>query len=194
MNRTRLIPAKPLRALGLVTIFLATSQLAAQQQASDAAVGKEQLVTRNHIRLTLGGAEKILAAAQAKAMQMNLKVNIAIVDDGGHLLAFARMDGARPASSYTAITKATAAATMRTATGPIARGGAEPDVILNLSLLHTAAASGGKMTTLYGGVPVVVDEQVIGAVGCGGATGEQDAEIARAGIAALVEAIGQSKR
>ena len=68
------------------------------------------LVTRDHIRLSQRGAQAILEAAQAKAKEMKLKVNIAIVDDGGHLLAFVRMDGARPASGYTAITKATAAA------------------------------------------------------------------------------------
>ena len=50
---------------------------------------------------------------------MKLKVNIAAVDDGGHLVAFERMDGARPASLYTAITKATSAATFRQATGPL---------------------------------------------------------------------------
>jgi glc operon protein GlcG len=56
-------------------------------------------------------------------------------------------------------------------------------------------ASGGKITTLYGGVPVVVDEQVIGAVGVGGGTGEQDAQIGKAGIAALLEqlAVAQQK-
>ena len=54
---------------------------------------------------------------------------------------------------------------------------------------HTAAASGGKLTTLKGGVPIVVDGQVIGAVGVGGATGEQDAEIAQAGVAALTAAL-----
>jgi glc operon protein GlcG len=192
MKTCRFIPAQPLRLLALAAILLAASRAAAQQSAdapkSDA---DKPLVTRNHIRLTLGGAERILAAAQAKAKEMNLKVNIAIVDDGGHPLAFARMDGARPASAYTALTKAVAAATMRTATGPIAGGKAEPNVILNLSLQQTAAASGGKMTMLYGGVPVVIDEQVIGAVGCGGATGEQDAEIARAGIEALVKALGK---
>jgi hypothetical protein len=57
--------------------------------------------------------------------------------------------------------------------------------LLNLSLQNAAAASGGKITTLYGGVPVVVDGQVIGGVGVGGGTGEQDAEIARAGIQAF---------
>jgi glc operon protein GlcG len=120
---------------------------------------------------------------------MQLKVNIAIVDDGGHMLAFVRMDGARPASGYTAMTKATAAATMRTATGPLPPGGETVNVQLSLALEHAAQASGGKMTTLFGGVPVEVDGQIIGAVGVGGATGQQDAEIARAGIAALVEAL-----
>jgi glc operon protein GlcG len=193
MTQAHLFTVEPIRPLALAVILLIASSVSAQPSA-DQADGEKHLVTRNHVRLTLGGAERILAAAQEKAKQMNLKVNIAIVDDGGHLLAFARMDGARPASVYTALAKATASATMRTATGPIARGDAAPDVLLNLSLQHTAAAGGGKMTTLYGGVPVVVDEQIIGAVGCGGATGEQDAEIARAGISALIEALGQSGR
>jgi glc operon protein GlcG len=58
---------------------------------------------------------------------------------------------------------------------------------LNLSLQNAAAASGGKLTTLKGGVPVLVDNQVIGAVGVGGGTGEQDAEVAKAGIAELMK-------
>jgi glc operon protein GlcG len=119
-------------------------------------------------------------------------VNIAIVDDGGHLLAFARMDGARPASGYTAQTKAVSAATFRQETGTLpARG--EPDVLLNLSLQNAAAAGGGKMTSLKGGVPVLVNGQIIGAVGVGGGTGEQDAEVAKAGIQALLDALRQQK-
>ncbi len=149
------------------------------------------LVTSNHIKLSLSGSQQILAAAQAKAVAMKLAVNIAVVDDGGHLLAFARMDGARPASVYTAMTKATAAATMRTATGPLPPNAEEVNVHLSLSVQSAAAASGGKMTTLFGGVPVVVEGQVIGAVGVGGGTGEQDAEIAKAGIAALLEALAK---
>jgi glc operon protein GlcG len=149
----------------------------------------DELVTRNHVKLTLSGAQTIIAAAQKKADAMKLKVNIAVVDDGGHPLAFARMDGARPASSYTALTKATAAATMRTATGPLPPGSETVNIHLSLALEHAAQASGGKMTTLYGGVPVTIDGEVIGAVGVGGGTGEQDAEIAKAGIAALVEAL-----
>ena len=147
-----------------------------------------KLVTRGHTNLSLAGAQAVIAAAHAQAESMKLKVNIAVVDDGGHLLAFARMDGARPASSYTAITKATAAATTRVATGPLPPG--QPvNPQLSLAVESAAHASGGKFTSLFGGVPIEVDGEVIGAVGVGGATGEQDAEIARAGIAALVKAL-----
>ena len=112
-----------------------------------------------------------------------------VLKPGGHLLAFARMDNAQLASVATVLTKAAAAATMRQATGPVRRGEAEPDLLLNLSLQNAAAAAGGKMTGLLGGVPVVVDGQVIGAVGLGvgGGTGEQDAEIAKAGIERLLK-------
>lgn len=148
-----------------------------------------QLITREHVRITLDGAEHILAGARYQAAEMKLKVNIAVVDDGGHLLAFARMDGARPASVSTAITKATSSATLRAATGPLPPGTDKPDALLNLSVQNAAAQSGGKFTTLYGGVPIIVEGQVIGAVGVGGATGEQDAEIARAGIKAFEKAL-----
>src|SRR5207302_2260175 len=102
--------------------------------ASAAAEGAAPLVQRNQVRLTLEGARRVIAGAEAKAGELGLKVNVAVVDDGGHLLAFARMDGARPASGYTAITKATTAATFRQETGPIPKGASPPDVLLNLSL------------------------------------------------------------
>ena len=146
-------------------------------------------MTRNQVRLNLAGAELALKAAKEKAAEMKLAVNIAVVDDGGHLLAFARLDGARPASLYTAITKATSAATLRAATAPVPPGVEHPDPLLNLSVQNAAAVSGGKFTTLFGGVPIVVDGQVIGALGVGGARGEQDAEIAKAGAEALAKAV-----
>src|SRR5688500_1543600 len=109
---------------------------------------QEPLVTRDRIDLNLAGAETILAAAKGKARELEVKVNIAVVDDGGHLVAFARMDGARPASGTTAMTKAVTAATFRQASGPIPSGTTQPDLLLNLSLQNAAAASGGKVTTL----------------------------------------------
>jgi glc operon protein GlcG len=159
-----------------------------------AADGDVPLVTRNHIKLNLAGAELIIREARKKAEAMQLKVNIAIVDDGGHLLAFARMDGARPGSGYTAQTKAVTAATFRIPTGPFPPGTTTPDPLLNISLQNAAADSGGKVTTLFGGIPVTIDGQIAGAVGVGGATGEQDAEIARAGIEALVKTLATDSK
>jgi glc operon protein GlcG len=150
------------------------------------------LVVRDRIKLTLAGARRIIAAAEAKAEAMGLKMNIAVVDDGGHMIAFERMEGARPASGYTATTKAVTAATFRQPSGPIARDGAPPDPLLNISLQNAASASGGRITSLLGGVPVVVDGQITGAVGVGGGSGEQDAEVARAGIAALLSELKSS--
>jgi glc operon protein GlcG len=154
-----------------------------------AAQEKPPLVTRDRVQLNLAGAEVVLEAAKKKAAALGLKCNIAIVDDGGHLLAFARMDGARPASAATALTKAVSAATFRQESGPLPPKG-EPDVLLSLSLQN---ASGGKVTTLKGGVPIVIDGQVVGAVGVGGGTGEQDAEVAKAGIQALLDALREKK-
>lgn len=163
--------------------------LAALVAVSSPARAQDQkpLVTRDRVQLNLAGAEAVLDAAKQKAAALGLKCNIAVVDDGGHLLAFARMDGARPASAATALTKAVSAATFRQETGPLPAKG-DPDVLLSLGL---PSASGGKITTLKGGVPVVVDGQVVGAVGVGGGTGEQDVEVARAGIQALLDAVGK---
>jgi glc operon protein GlcG len=148
------------------------------------------LVTRERVELNLAGAEKALAAAKEKASELGTKSNIAIVDDGGHLISFARMDGARPASGQTALTKAVSAATFRQETGTLPAKG-EPDLHLSLSIQNAAAASGGKITTLKGGVPILVDGQVIGAIGVGGGTGEQDALVAKAGIKALLDALDE---
>jgi len=169
-------------------ICFAVLVLAAISQLANAQEKTPPLVTRGRVELNLAGAETILEAAKKKAASMELTLNIAIVDDGGHLLAFARMDGARPASGYTALTKAVAAATFRQETGPLPAKG-EPNLLLSLSLQSTALAGGGKGTALKGGAPIVVDGQVVGAVGVGGGTGEQDLEVANAGIAALADAL-----
>jgi glc operon protein GlcG len=147
------------------------------------------LIVRNQTKLKLKGAELVLKAAQKKAVGMKLAMNIAVVDDGGHLLVFARMDGARPASAQTALTKAMSAATFRQATGPIPSTG-EPNMLLSLGIPAAAAANGGKITTLRGGLPIIIDGQVIGAIGVGGGSGEQDFEVAEAGVAELVKSLG----
>src|SRR6202162_5008158 len=90
-------------------------------------------VSLNHPKLTLEGAEAILAAAKAQAARIGVPMNIAVVDDGGYLLAFARMDGAKPASIDIAINKAHAAAIRRQDTGP-ARSGDEERGFLCMGL------------------------------------------------------------
>jgi glc operon protein GlcG len=169
--------------IALVSLALAAASPAVFAQE------KSPLVTRSRVELNLAGAEAVLDAAKKKAAGMGLKCNIAVVDDGGHLLAFARMDGARPASGSTALTKAVSAATFRQETGTLPAKG-EPDLHLSLSI---QTASGGKVTTLKGGVPIVIDGQVVGSVGVGGGTGEQDAEVAKAGIQALLDSLREKK-
>jgi glc operon protein GlcG len=151
--------------------------------------GSSPLILRQQVKLTLAGARKIVEGAEAKALKEGWKMNIAVVDDGGHLLTFSRMDGARPASVATATTKAVSAATFRQATGPMGAAGATPDLLHNLGIENAAAASGAKVTTLPGGLPIVIDGQVIGAIGVGGGVGEQDTEAAKAGIASFVQGL-----
>ena len=154
--------------------------------------GNSSLVIRGQVRLTALGARRVILGANAKAVELKLKSNIAVVDDGGLLMAFERMDGARPASISTSQTKAISAATFRSPTGPVASAGKENDPLFNMSLQAAASDSGGKITTLQGGLPIVVDGQVIGAIGVAGGSGEQDLEVAKAGVAAFVAGLGES--
>jgi uncharacterized protein GlcG (DUF336 family) len=127
--------------------------------------------------LTLDDVKKIAAAAEAEALQNNWAVTIAIVDDGGHLLWLQRLDGAPPVSSHIAPAKANTAAMGR-------RESKVYEDVINggrVSFLSAPAIQG----MLEGGVPVIVDGHVIGAVGVSGVKSNEDAQIARAGIAAL---------
>jgi glc operon protein GlcG len=141
-------------------------------------------ITHNHPKLTLEGAEAILAAAQAQAERMNVPMNIAVVDDGGHLLAFARMDGAKPASIDIAINKAVAKAIRRKNTGP-ARSANEVSVLISLGL---AIGSRARQTPIRGGLMLEVNGECVGGIGVSAGTEDEDTEVARAGVAAFVKA------
>lgn len=127
--------------------------------------------------LSLDDVKKIAAAAEAEALRNNWAVSFAIVDDGGHPLWFQRLDGAAPASSHIAPAKARTAALGRR------ESKIYEDVINNgrVSFLSAPELEG----MLEGGVPVLVDGHVIGAVGVSGVKSNEDAQIAKAGIAAL---------
>ncbi|NHZ34111.1 GlcG/HbpS family heme-binding protein [Massilia rubra] len=129
--------------------------------------------------LNFADVQKIAAAAQAEAVANNWAVTIAICDDGGHLLSLQRLDGAAPLSSHIAPSKAKTAALGRR------ESKVYEDIINNgrTAFLTVPFIEG----MLEGGVPVIVDGHVIGAVGVSGVKSDQDAQIAKAGIAALAQ-------
>ena len=141
------------------------------------------MLTRNNIRLTLDGARALLAAAEQKAREIRVPMNIAIVDEGGHLLVFARMDGAKLSSVEVAITKARAAALRRAPTGRALTSG-EPDPILSLGL---SLATDGKLTAIRGGLPLIVEGQDVGAIGVSAGSEDEDVQVAQAGVDALAK-------
>jgi len=142
------------------------------------------LVTRDNLKLTLEGARAVLEAAERRAIEIGVPMNIAVVDDGGHLVAFVRMDGAKVSSVDIAIAKAHCAAIRRKPTGPYMEGD-QPSLLVSLSL---AIGSRAGQTPLRGGLPLVVEGQCVGAIGVSNGTEEQDTDVARAGAAALEKA------
>jgi glc operon protein GlcG len=139
------------------------------------------LVTRNNPKLTLEGAQAVLAAAEKRAREIGVPMDIAVVDDGGHLLAFARQDGAKVSSVQIAINKAESAALRRQPSGPYVVND-QPDLRVSLAL---AIGSRAHQTPLRGGLPLMVDSVCVGAIGVSNGTEDQDTDVARAGAAAL---------
>ncbi len=143
-------------------------------------MAKPVYVTRNNPRLTLQGARLIMAAAARKAHAIGVQMDIAVVDDGGHLLVFNRMDGAKLSSIDIAICKAWTAACARRATHEYAEiaGPGKPAYGIHVS-------NSGRFMIVGGGLPILVDGQVIGGIGCSSGTVQQDREVAMAGVQAL---------
>ena len=127
--------------------------------------------------LSLADVKRIAAAAEAEAVANQWIVTIAIVDDGGHLLWLQRLDGAAPISAHIAPAKARTAALGR-------RESKVYEDVINqgrTSFLSVPEVEG----LLEGGVPILVDGHCLGAVGVSGVKSNEDAQIAKAGIAAL---------
>lgn len=131
--------------------------------------------TRPFLKLTHEGALRVLDGARQKAEALGVPQNITVVDDGGNLLAFLRMDGAKTLSIRTSQKKAITAASHRQPSGKLAA-----DLELKLAI-----AADGALTNLEGGFPIMIDGTCVGAIGVGSGTGAQDCEVARAGLAAL---------
>jgi glc operon protein GlcG len=139
-----------------------------------AAALQAQLVERKAI--SLEAAKRMMAAAEAEARKNNWSVAIAIVDEGGELIAFHKLDDTQIASVNVAIGKARTAARFKRPTKAL-----EDAVNGGRSVL--IAVDG--ITPLEGGIPVIVDGRVIGAIGVSGVISQQDAQVAQAGVNAL---------
>ena len=127
--------------------------------------------------LSLAGARIVAAAAEAEAKRLNTTGAVAVVDDGGNLLYLLRIDNTFPAGSYVAMDRARTAATFRMPTRNL------EDAVKNgrVSLVVVS-----EMTPLAGGVPIVIDGQIVGAVGVSGAANaQQDEELAKFAAAAI---------
>ena len=127
------------------------------------------------LKLTSDGAMKILNAAIRKAQEMGVPQCISVVDTGGHLMAFCRMDGAFVMSNTSSRRKAETAAIYGLPTGNIPEG-----IDIKLALVTE-----GQRVNLPGGLPLIIDGEVVGAIGVGSGTGEQDLEVAKVGVSAL---------
>ena len=128
--------------------------------------------------LTLDAAKKMIAAAEAESTKNGWTVAVSVVDDGGNLIAFTRQDNAKLVAIDISMRKAKTAVFFQ---GPTK--GLEEEVTKGG---RTALLPIQDFMPLEGGIPIVVDGKVVGAIGVSGVSGEQDAQCARAGANALV--------
>ncbi len=129
------------------------------------------------VPITLDSARTALAAAIAEARRHDWKMNVAVVDSGGNLVAFERMDGAQLASIQIAEHKARTAASFRRETKVF------ENAIQQSNAAYVMTLDG--MIGSRGGLPLVHEGKLIGAIGCSGGTGSQDEVACKAGAAAL---------
>jgi glc operon protein GlcG len=132
--------------------------------------------------LTLEAARVALAAAEAEALRNQWRVVIAVVDDGGHAIALARLDGAQISSVDTAVNKARAAVAWKRPTRLL------EESVNNGRTAFLSISQG--MAILQGGVPIEVDGTIVGAVGVSGVKASDDELVALVGVNALKAALG----
>jgi len=130
-------------------------------------------------RISLDQADAVIAAARAKAVEIGQPMNIAVVDDGGHLVAFARMDGAIKASIDIATRKARTSILMNLPTGALS------DITQPGAELWGLESTAGGLVTFGGGLLLVDGDETVGAVGVSAGSVEQDVSVAEAGVTAF---------
>ncbi len=129
--------------------------------------------------LTLAEASRGAEQALSKAQELNIRISVAVCDEGGPLVAFSRMDGAIWAGVYGCQGKAVVSVAFGRPSGEMAERADSP------IMRGVAAAEGGHMIPSQGAVPIIRNGVVDGACGVGGGTAQQDEDCARAGVAAI---------
>ncbi len=147
---------------------------------------KSDLVRRGYSKLTLEGAKLMLEASEEKARELDLAMDIAICDEGGNLLAFHRMEGAKITSIEVAIGKAFTSGASRLATSKYAEvaGAGKPAFGIH-------ASNPGRFMIFGGGLPIEIGGEHLGGIGCSSGSVEQDTIVAQAGIDALLGALSK---
>lgn len=133
-------------------------------------------------RLGIADADVLIAGARAKANEIAVPMCIAITDESGNLVAFERMDGAKTPSINIAIDKSYTAAGIRKGTHELAEASQPGKPVHGIF-----SALGGRMVAIAGGLPVVLDGDIVGSIGISSGTPNQDLEVAEAGVQALIE-------
>jgi uncharacterized protein GlcG (DUF336 family) len=137
-------------------------------------------------RLSLADAQPVLDAALAKAVEIEQPMNVAVVDDGGHLIAFARQDGAILASIDIAIGKARTAALLKMTTEDLGKAAAPGAPLYGIEVTN------GGLVIFGGGIPLTRRGEVVGAVGVSAGSVEQDMTVAKAGASVFGKRASQS--
>jgi len=137
-------------------------------------------------RLVLDDARVLMAAAEEKALDIGVDMDIAITDDNGSLLMFHRMDNARITSIEVAINKAFTAAAARKSTRSYGEMSGPGGPAFGIHVSHQ-----GRFMVVAGGLPIFLNDQIIGGVGCSSGHPDQDEEVAQASIDALLVHLGK---
>ena len=137
-------------------------------------------VAKTRETVTLGEARRVIEAAERRAEELGQPEDIAVVDAGGNLKAHVRMDGAFVGSITVSINKAYTAIAFQTETANLQEATRPEGPIFGLSDAH-----GGRLVVFPGGIPLVRDGEIVGAIGVSSGSVEQDQEVAQAGAAAL---------
>jgi uncharacterized protein GlcG (DUF336 family) len=130
--------------------------------------------------IQLADARKIIAAAQKKAEEIGQPMNVAVVDEGGNLLAFERMANAWLGSIDISIKKAWTARAFDIATRDLAKNSQSGDQFFGIHVSNDC-----RVMIFAGGIPIKKDGKVVGAIGVSGGAGDQDQAVAEAGVAAF---------